>query len=106
MLTNSETRLSATGSGCCTSMSWVVTLGIGSAWTSTVTIPEPGQTDPGWHTAQGLIPETVPWDEYPGEHTHAFCEVESAGDVLSVGQRLAIPDLHQNPSIQGAHVSP
>ena len=63
MLTNRDTRLSATGSGCCTSMSWVVTLAMGAAWTSTETIPAPGQTDPAWHRAQGLVPEAVPCEE-------------------------------------------
>ena len=63
MLTNSDTRLSASGSGCCTSMSWVVTLAMGVVWTSTDTIPAPGHTDPAWHRAQGLVPEEVPCDE-------------------------------------------
>jgi hypothetical protein len=37
---------------------------------------------------------------------HAFCVYESAGEVLSVGQRLAIPDLHQNPATHGEHDAP
>ena len=106
MLMKSETRLSDTGSGCCTSMSCVVTLGIGADWTSTETIPAPGHTDPAWHSAHGLVPEAVPCEEYPGEHTHAFCVIESVGEELSVGQRLAMPDLHQNPAMHGAHESP
>ena len=87
-------------------MSCVVTLATGTAWTSTDTIPDPGHTDPGWQREHGLVPETVPWDEYPGWHMHEFCEYDSEGEVLSVGQRLAIPALHQNPETHGAQLSP
>jgi hypothetical protein len=67
---------------------------------------DPGHTDPGRHSAQGLVPDTVPCDEYPGLHTHEFCANDTGGDVLSVGQRFAAPALHQNPAKHGAHVLP
>ena len=55
----------------------------------------PAQYDPLVQMGHGLVPDLEPFPKYPGAHRHWFCEVESPGLMVLLGQRLLVPAMHQ-----------
>jgi len=54
----------------------------------------------------GLVPDLEPLPKYPDAHRHWFCDVESAGLSVLLGQTLFAPAMHQEFEGHGGHMLP